>query len=192
MRLPRRHGEFDGIAIDQTTDYPNSGRICIKCNAGSRKIAVRIPWWCKSFSINTPYTLENGYALIAAGTQEIELDLGMPINIMRANRRIHSNAGRIAVMRGPVVYCAEGVDNGKDVKNIRLCATSEFTLGGSELGLPTLHTTAYQTKQSDELYTFAGDDWQSIPLTLIPYYAFANRGTSENSTLRPAVKVWNG
>ncbi len=172
-------GSFDGVSIEQKTDYPYSGKVFIRSDAGARRIAVRIPWWCKEFTLNVPYTIENGYAIIEAGTEKIELDLGMPINIIRSNRRIHSNAGRISVMRGPVVYCAEGVDNGKDIKNIRLSADADFVLGDTELGLPKLCTTAYQLKENDSLYSLAENDWESIPLTLIPYHAFANRGTTE-------------
>lgn len=172
-------GKFDGICIEQTTDYPNSGKISITYSAADKKIALRIPWWCKEFTLNVPYTQKNGYAIIEAGSTDVKLDLGMPVNIMRANRRIHSNSGRLAVMRGPVVYCAEGVDNGKDLKSIRIAADSDFTLCDSALGLPSLHTSAYQQKASEDLYSFAADDYESIPLTLIPYHAFANRGTTE-------------
>lgn len=44
----------------------------------------------------------------------------MPVTFIQSNRRIHENAGRIAVMCGPIVYCAEGVDNGKDLANVRI------------------------------------------------------------------------
>jgi DUF1680 family protein len=172
-------GCFEGIEIEQVTDYPRNGKIKISCTAQDRKIAVRIPWWCKEFTLSAPYTLKNGYAVIDAGVNEIELDLGMPVNILRSNRRVHDNAGRVAVMRGPVVYCAEGIDNGKDLSALRISTDSEFTLGSSELGLPTLCTSAYQLKESEALYSFAGEDWERKPLTLIPYYAFANRGTTE-------------
>lgn len=126
-----------------------------------------------------PYIIQNGYAVIESGATEIKVDFGMPISIIRANRRVHDNAGRVAVTRGPVVYCAEGVDNGKDLKNIRIDPRAEFEATDSQFILPALRTTAYQLKESDSLYSVAGDDWESRPLTLIPYYAFANRGTTE-------------
>jgi len=103
----------------------------------------------------------------------------MPATVVRANRRVHDNAGRVAVMRGPVVYCAEGVDNGKDTRNIRIDKKGDFEIKDSEFLLPTIHTTAYQLPESDELYFAAEDTWAEMPLMLIPYYAFANRGESE-------------
>lgn len=168
---------YDGMNIQQVTDYPASGKIMIKVNSGCRKVALRIPGWCKSFTLNCDYEMKNGYAVVSA--DEIVLDLDMPIVKMRANRRVHDCAGRIAIMRGPVVYCAEGIDNGSDIKNLRIDTKGEFNLGDTEFMLPDIHTTGYQLKASDSLYSPAGDDYEEVPVKLIPYYAFANRGTTE-------------
>ncbi len=171
--------EFEGMSVEQITEYPKNGNIKLKFNTNGRKLALRIPGWCRSFSIDCDYELVNGYAVISEACGSVSLDLKMPVTPIRANRRVHDNAGRIAFMRGPVVYCAEGVDNGKDVRNIRVDIRSEFELKESEFLLPTLHTTAYQQPESDELYSVAEYNWIEAPLTLIPYYAFANRGVSE-------------
>ena len=173
-------GDVNGIKISQKTDYPNNGKITVRCNSNKKQIAFRIPCWCKSFNINKKYSIKNGYAYVDLDSEEnIELELDMPVRIISANRRIHSDAGRIAVMRGPVVYCAEGIDNGADVKSIALPAESVFELAESEFLLPILKTEAYRPFESDSLYYEAVDDYEKIPLTLIPYYAFANRGESE-------------
>ena len=168
------------MTAEQSTDYPRNGNITLKINSEGRKIALRIPAWCRSFTLNVPYVMVNGYATVEPTDESIELSLDMPVTLVRANNRVHDCAGRVAVMRGPVVYCAEGVDNGKDLKNLRISASSEFTLGDSELLLPKLHTVAYMPKATDELYSFVtADDYVELPLTLIPYYAFANRGETE-------------
>lgn len=173
-------GDVNGIKISQKTDYPNNGKITVRCNSNKKQIAFRIPCWCKSFNINKKYSIKNGYAYVDLDSEEnIELELDMPVRIISANRRIHSDAGRIAVMRGPVVYCAEGIDNGADIKSIALPAESVFELAESEFLLPVLKTEAYRPFESDSLYYEAVDDYEKIPLTLIPYYAFANRGESE-------------
>lgn len=173
-------GDVNGIKISQKTDYPNNGKITVRCNSNKKQIAFRIPCWCKSFNINKKYSIKNGYAYVDLDSEEnIELELDMPVRIISANRRIHSDAGRIAVMRGPVVYCAEGIDNGADIKSIALPAESVFKLAESEFLLPILKTEAYRPFESDSLYYEAVDDYEKIPLTLIPYYAFANRGESE-------------
>ena len=173
-------GDVNGIKISQKTDYPNNGKITVRCNSNKKQIAFRIPCWCKSFNINKKYSIKNGYAYVDLDSEEnIELELDMPVRIISANRRIHSDAGRIAVMRGPVVYCAEGIDNGADIKSIALPAESVFELAESKFLLPILKTEAYRPFESDSLYYEAVDDYEKIPLTLIPYYAFANRGESE-------------
>ena len=173
-------GDVNGIKISQKTEYPNNGKITVRCNSNKKQIAFRIPCWCKSFNINKKYSIKNGYAYVDLDSEEnIELELDMPVRIISANRRIHSDAGRIAVMRGPVVYCAEGIDNGADIKSIALPAESVFELAESEFLLPILKTEAYRPFESDSLYYEAVDDYEKTPLTLIPYYAFANRGESE-------------
>ena len=124
--------------------------------------------------------MKNGYAYVKlAGNDELEIELDMPVKIIAANRRVHSDAGRVAVVRGPVVYCAEGADNGADLKSVLLDIKGEFEIKESEFLLPVLETTAYRPAENESLYYEAGDDYEEIPLTLIPYYAFANRGETE-------------
>lgn len=65
------------------------------------------------------------------------------------------------------------------MRNLCIDLDSKFEVKASPFLLPTLHTTAYQQPESDELYAVAKDNWIQTPLTLIPYYAFANRGESE-------------
>ena len=169
----------DGMTVEQRTDYPRDGKVCLKVNSAGRSIALRIPEWCRSFKLNAEYVMKNGYAMVAATEEELILEFDMPVTLIRANNRVHDCAGRVAVMRGPVVYCAEGVDNGKDLKNLRLPLDSDFTLGDSDLLLPKLHTEAYMPKVTDSLYAVATADYDKVPLTLIPYNAFANRGETE-------------
>lgn len=170
----------DGIKITQRTEYPANGKITFTCESEKKYIAFRIPGWCKSFTVNRNYVKKNGYAYVTLdGDGEIELEFDMPVRLIAANRRVHSDAGRVAVMRGPVVYCAEGVDNGVDLKSISIDISADFKVKNSELFLPILQTKAYRPKENESLYYEAGDDYEEIPFTLIPYYAFANRKESE-------------
>lgn len=169
-----------GIKIEQKTEYPKNGKITVKCDTDKKFIAFRIPGWCKAFKINRDYIMKNGYAYVQlAGNDELEIEFDMPVKIIAANRRVHSDAGRVAVMRGPVVYCAEGIDNGADLKSVLLDIRGEFEIKESKFLLPVLKTKAYRPKETDSLYYEAGDDYEEIPLTLIPYYAFANRGKTQ-------------
>ena len=172
--------ESDGIKIIQKTEYPKNGRVTVKCDGDKKYIAFRIPGWCKSFTVSRDYVLKNGYAYVSLnGSDEIEIEFDMPVRLVAANRRVHSDAGRVAVMRGPVVYCAEGVDNGADIKSVSVDISAEFEAEDSEFLLPCLKTVAYRPKENESLYYEACDDYEEIPLRLIPYYAFANRGETE-------------
>ena len=169
-----------GIKIEQKTEYPKNGKITVKCDADKKYIAFRIPGWCKSFTVNCDYVMKNGYAYVQlAGNDKLEIELDMPVRFIAANRRVHSDAGRVAIMRGPVVYCAEGADNGADLKSVLLDIKGEFEIKESEFLLPVLKTKAYRPTDNESLYYEAGDDYEEIPLTLIPYYAFSNRGETE-------------
>ena len=168
------------VSISQTTDYPRSGNIIIKGNAGGRTVALRIPGWCKTFKIDKEYQFNKGYAYIkTAGDFEITLNLEMSVLLIQANKRVHADAGRIALMRGPVVYCAEGVDNPKDLQSVRIDIKSDFELGDEEFLLPSVITKGYQEQESESLYLPANENYIKTPIKFIPYYAFANRGTTQ-------------
>lgn len=169
------------IKITQESAYPADGVIKITCSAPQKYLALRIPGWCRNFRLNADYTMKNGYAYVRLlGETEIQLCLDMPVVCVKANRRVHENAGRIAVMRGPLVYCAESVDNGKDLKSIQIDTNAPFALGDNEFILPSITAHAYREKESDRLYAPLDEsEEEAMTLRLIPYYAFANRGAAE-------------
>lgn len=170
----------NGIQITQKTQYPINGNIAITCDSDKAQIALRIPGWCKSFHLNHPYELKNGYAYVSLrGKTEILLELAMPVVAISANRQVHDCAGRVAIMRGPVVYCIEGVDNGDDLKSVSIDPNGVFKVAETEFLVPNINTTGYIPTESEALYSPAKDSYQQIPLKLIPYFAFANRGTTE-------------
>ena len=147
------------IEIAQETAYPEDGRIRIICNARKKRVALRIPGWCRSFRLSAPYEIRNGYAYIGLhGRTEIELELDMPVRVIAANRRVHADAGRVVVMRGPVVYCAEGVDNGPDLRSVALDLNAAFEAVPGPFLLPSLKTTAWRPKAADALYYEAGGE----------------------------------
>ena len=173
-------GKFGNTVITQATDYPANGAVILRCSTDKKTIALRIPGWCKQFELNRPYTLKDGYAYIAAeGETEIRLNLDMPVVTVAANRQVHDCAGRVAVTRGPLVYCIEGVDNGDDLKSVAIDTKGVFAMTDREFLLPSLSTVGYRPVESDDLYAPADDTREAFPLRLIPYYAFANRGTTE-------------
>jgi DUF1680 family protein len=71
------------------------------------------------------------------------------------------------------------VDNGDDLKSVAIDPKGAFTVTDREFLLPNLTTTGYRPVESQALYAPAEDCYEAFPLQLIPYYAFANRGTTE-------------
>ena len=162
------------------TDYPVSGEIKLTVN-GYRTVALRIPGWCRKFTISAPYTMENGYAYVTVPTDgEIRLSLDMPVEFMEADAYVPEIANKLALMRGPVVYCLEGVDNGNQLRNVLVDPNQPVTLEGSEaFGVPILKTRGLYKVPGAGLYRRFDALRQEKELTFIPYYAFANRGESE-------------
>ncbi len=166
--------------IEVITDYPTDGTVKLQWKGGKRQLALRIPGWCSGFTLNHPYILDKGYAFLELdGPCEILLDMEMPVKVVQANRQVHDCAGRIAVTRGPVVYCIEGVDNGEDLKSVSIDIHGAFSEEDRPFYFPTLRTTGYRPASSDQLYADASENVEAFSLRLIPYYAFANRGETE-------------
>lgn len=180
--------QYDGICIQQKTNYPASGRIEIYLNNNHKKIALRIPAWCSLFTISVDgqkieaYTRINGYVVVKAPENGmLALDLEMPVKMIRANKKVHDIAGRICITRGPIVYCAEGIDNGSDLCCWMLDTEREIAVQHENMKfmLPTLKAKAYAPKECVSLYWEDDGAYEERDLTLIPYYAFANRGETE-------------
>lgn len=173
--------DCDGIRISQKTLYPENGKVTVTCKAPQSRIALRIPAWCKSFKLNAEYILENGYAYTELKNElELEIEFDMPVSFLRADRRVHEDAGRLAVMRGPVVYCAEAVDNGEDLRSIRIDTSKRAEVRpDNALLLPRISLSAKKPRVGASLYDTLIDDEEQTTLELIPYNTFANRGESE-------------
>jgi len=186
------------IGFDIETNYPWDNVVFIKVNeapSSPMQIAIRIPGWCENFELRingnkVRYGLENGYAMIERVFQQedkIELDLDMPVTMAEANPRVREDVGKIAVMRGPVVYCLEEVDNGKDLHRIYVerdttfrCKYDKNFLGGAVL-LESDGKKLSQTEwEPDKLYRKATKpEFDSIRLKWIPYYLWSNREPGE-------------
>ncbi len=173
--------DFDGIKVSQLTDYPSTEEIKIILENNNKKyVALRIPYWCKEFKINKSYSLKNGYAYIeAAENDEILLKLSMPVRFISANKKVHDCAGRVAVMRGPVVYCIEGIDNGKDLNSLRIDIKQKGKVSEREFLVPNLLLKAYKEPENNTLYFEATEEYVETRLKLIPYFAYENRGETD-------------
>ena len=174
---------YDGKRIEVKTCYPFDNKINILYSGKCGKLALRIPGWCKSYSIlkngtSVSADVRLGYAYIDVNdADKIALSFDMPVRFFEAHPKVWDDAGKIAVTKGPIVFCAESIDNPYPINDIRLDKDGEYSLEyDASIGYPSLKTTGYiRNWQDTELY---GDTASAfpVPVKLIPYFAFANRG----------------
>ncbi len=170
----------DGVCCTQETDYPNSGIISLTAK-GAAKVAVRIPSWCEHFTLNKPYTVERGYAVVENDGSEIKVEFDIKPRLVYADSRVMRNAGRVCVARGPVIYCAEGVDNGADLHSYSISQSPVFNeVFDNSFGLYTLTVDCVKEMDfGDGLYSNFAPQKARASLKLIPYNCFANRGETD-------------
>jgi len=173
----------DGIEISVATDYPVSGKVQITAK-GASKLHVRVPGWCPHFTASEDYTMEKGYAVFTANS--VTVDFCMPVSIVCADSRVWDDAGKVAVIRGPVVYCAEGQDNAaEDLHMLSLSpasADSAKVLPAGPSGLPEVEIRALKRLPREDgalYYPVEMSDYKAFTLHMIPYFAFANRGEDD-------------
>ena len=169
---------FGGMKIEQITDYPVSGKVTLKTE-GVKTLKVRIPGWCKKFDINASYRMEKGYAVIDAPAGEIEVDFDMPVELVYTNAKAFHNIRRVAVCRGPIVYCLEGQDNG--TANLNALAIDRNARASVKVGevtsLPEIEIAGQEIVAGEALYSTEAPKTCDKTLRFIPYHAFANRGS---------------
>ncbi len=177
------------ICID--TNYPWNERVKINVNKiSNKKLAVRIPSYCKRATINGKKVESGKYQVISVNDgDELILELDQEIVYMQANPNIEADRGMIAVKRGPLVYCAEGVDNKEKLDNYYI-NTNEAPVVVKCNNLPTnivgIQVTAQvMDQQYNKLYYEYKENFKEEKLNLIPYYSWANRENSDMSVWFP-------
>lgn len=166
------------------TGFPRDGRVSISVRGMKGKsILVRLPYWCDEFSADREYSRENGYARFVADSDEFTvcIDMNMKVKFYHADTRVSACAGKTAVMYGPVLYCAEAVDNGEGLFNLSVLKNGNYNVVfAPEFNANILEIDGLRREYTASLYS-SEDDYKDIPvrIKLIPYFAFANRGESD-------------
>ena len=212
------------LSIEQTSDYPWDGTVTVTLapeRASEFTLRLRIPGWVRNKPVpgdlysfldhsdempivavngtDTPIKFDSGYAVITRKWRKgdtVTLTLPMPVRRIFANQKVDADRGRIAIQRGPLIYCAEWVDNNGGVTNLILpdgaSLSSEFRPGLLN-GVTVVTGTVPVFVPSDG---GASVVTESREFTAIPYYAWSHRGTGEMAVWLPrkagAVKVAPG
>lgn len=201
------------VILHQETRYPWDGHVTLtvdKNSAGTFAMKIRIPGWVRNQVVPSDlYTysdgkrpgysvkvngeavtsaLEQGYFTIERKWKKgdrVELQLDMEVRTVKANGKVEADRGRMAVERGPIVYCAEWPDNSFNVLSLLMNQHPQFEVverPGLLYGLNQIKTSV-QTLEYDEQGRLLAKDRQ---LTLIPYYAWAHRGPGNMAVWLPS------
>ncbi|MDE5635525.1 MAG: glycoside hydrolase family 127 protein, partial [Muribaculaceae bacterium] len=200
------------VVIGQDTRYPWNGDIAIgidKNKAGRFTMKIRIPGWVNnrpvpgdlysytdnkrlgySVSLNgTPAGgyIDKGYYCIDRQWKKgdkVEVHLDMEPRTVKANNKVEADRGRIAVERGPIVYCAEWPDNDFDILSAFMTRDPQFNVTERPdllYGIVTLDTEAQILRYNEEGKLTVTD----VHLNMIPYYAWNHRGPGSMAVWLP-------
>lgn len=194
------------VDIVQENNYPWNGdlkfTVSPKKGVVPFTMKIRIPGWARNEAIplglysfastsNAPvkisvngaevqYTIERGYAVLNRSWKKgdvINVQLPMEIRRVTASNALKDDIGKIALQRGPLMYCAEWPDNNGIAANLVLPANANIT----EEFQPTLLNGVVVLKSNATAVIVSNDNVKSVqqPFVAIPYYAWANRGKGE-------------
>jgi DUF1680 family protein len=185
--------DFDGHDLDLSvrSGYPWNGSVDITVEGApgdAVEIALRVPGWAPEFEIrvngdHVAIERHAGYVRVKRDWAPGDtVSLSFPITPRRtwAHAEIQASAGRVAIERGPLVYCVEGVDNGGDVARLSL----SDTVGLQDRWNDELHamevvaTGSRHHRPEAPLYSSIVDRTESTVITAVPYYQWGNRGQS--------------
>ncbi|HEY5918295.1 MAG TPA: glycoside hydrolase family 127 protein [Chryseolinea sp.] len=194
------------VQLEQQNNYPWDGRLAFKVvskSPSSFNMRIRIPGWAQGEAIPSDlykfnaasenkieirvngkpaaYAMENGYAVLTRTWKKgdvVEMELPMDIRRVVANDKVANDKGKVALQRGPLLYCAEWPDNKGMVSNIVLPDDVQLT---SEHKPDMLNGVTILKGEVSAIHVNSDTDVSSgrQPFVAIPYYAWAHRGKGE-------------
>ena len=182
------------VRLKQETRYPWEGTVKITIQPDKDMdfaLFIRIPGWAQNHPVPSnlyrfledreestlirvngktfPFLMEKGFARLSRNWKPgdtVEIHLPMPVRKVMSHENVQENRGKVALQRGPIVYCFEGVDNANRVLDRSLLDSS-------------LPETLFLPDQLGGLMVINGLSSEKSPLSAIPYYAWAHRGAGE-------------
>ncbi|MBJ8833431.1 MULTISPECIES: beta-L-arabinofuranosidase domain-containing protein [Citrobacter] len=186
------------LALKIEGNYPWDEQVSIRFNQPQvveHTLALRLPEWCAAPTVQVngeaaQGKMVKGYLHLHRLWQEgdiITLNLPMPVRRVYANPQVRHAAGKVAIQRGPLVYCLEEADNGAQLHNLSLPKVSAFRkiqgvgmLKGKVL-LQAEGVRVLSAHEDKPLYSFDNRQTALVKqtLTFIPWFSWANRGEGE-------------
>ncbi len=187
------------LQIRQETAYPHDGAVTFYLDQDGEEelgFAIRIPGWAKQYTVrlngqSMEVKKEAGYLYFHKRFTHdvIEVTFEMEIAMWAAHPMVRADIGKVAVSRGPFIYCMESVDNGENLHLLKLDERTKFAYDYEEEtlgGIGVIRASGYRQcfgegAESGALYYQVKEDagLTETEIKLIPYYAWANRGINE-------------
>lgn len=203
------------VRVEMSSDLANSGHIKIRLDRNREGkafgLALRIPDYVRNYTIlldgsvaaqagengicgnasrrTDEIRMEKGYLYIT-GIQkkatELAIDFQIPARFVRANPRVREDAGKVALVKGPLVYCLEEADNGGNLPSVFVDADQELTERYEEGMLGGVTTVSFRGKRLTEegwqdgaLYGERSNCLEEVELKAVPYHCWNNREPGE-------------
>ncbi|PZP47934.1 MAG: ATP-binding protein [Pseudopedobacter saltans] len=196
------------INLEQKTNYPWDGLITIKIeeiDQGDIAVNLRIPSWCSKYSVKvngvsfSGKILKNGFCVINKNWKKgdiVELNLDMPTNMMESNPLVEESRSRVAVKKGPIVYCLEAKDLPDSASVFNVVLDNAQSWNPASINIKGYDLMALQAdflirkkeNWNSSLYRPISNDnssYKKIQAKLIPYFAWANRGDFDMAVWLP-------
>ena len=193
----------ENVKITQVNNYPWSGALSLSVEPQSParfNVLVRIPGWSRAKAIPSDlysfenkaasnvviklngrpvkYTMQNGYAVINSQWKKgnkITLNLPMEVKEVIANKAVKVDSNKVALQRGPIMYCGEWKDNEGKVSNVIIPRNTNFKPAYEGDLLNGVMILKAEVLKRDSVYGKV----KKAEFTAIPYYSWANRGKGE-------------
>ena len=185
------------VEMRADTNYPWDGKVTFTPKSESDlEVRIRIPSWCESYDIkiggrSIKPQVQRGYAVMTAawdGKQTIEAEFEMPIRRVQSHPSVASNVGRVAIARGPLVYCFEQADQTVDLDQIYLPIESSLAAQQDKaLGVQMLVGNALAVdhfRWPGGLYRNVGEP-KKVTIRAVPYAFWGNREPGKMAVWMP-------
>ena len=195
------------VPVNMKTNYPWDGQVEISVSPQKKTkfgLRIRIPGWAQGDAVpgglytfqdltksnitvnlngkKADYTLDKGYLVIDKEwntNDKVTIDLPMDIKRVNSRMEVKANIERVAIQRGPIIYCVEGMDNAGKTMNIVLPKSSLLSTSKQMI----LHEPVVSIQTDATVVTVSpnGDDVKAEKrkITAIPYYTWNNRGAGQ-------------
>ena len=191
--------QINGVPCKLTidSDFLKNGNVKIHLKSpkdSGGKLALRIPGYSRRFlvsrngnEINSP-RIEKGYLILEDMKAEemITVSCNMEARFVHANPEVRADEGRVAIMRGPLVYCLEETDNGRNLSSLYIDTKAGLTEAYEDELLGGVVTVSAKGKRisntgwnEDELYKEQEIQLEDVTLKAVPYCNWGNRKTGE-------------